>query len=242
MTYEKHGETKARTGVFAVERSDGVKVGDVSATYVTQATCPATCPFLGNGCYAENGFTGGFITKRLNRNVDQALTLLDLARNEAAAIDHLTGERDLRLHIVGDSPTVEGTRLLALAAERYIARGGMRVWTYTHAWRYVPREAWGPISVLASCETPADIMEAHALGYATAIVTERHPGRRAYALGPLNILPCPEQTSGVTCADCRLCTDEARLRDESLTIAFAAHGKPVTAMAAIRERRAIAAR
>jgi len=41
----------------------------VSATYVSQQSCPDDCPLLGNGCYAETGNVG-IHTNRLNRQVD----------------------------------------------------------------------------------------------------------------------------------------------------------------------------
>jgi hypothetical protein len=232
------------SGVFAVEESQGSKIGPVSATYVSQGSCPSLCPFLHNGCYAENGFTGGFITKRLARG-SAGTPALELARHEADAIDGLSGERDLRLHIVGDSTTAEGTQLIAAACDRYMAKHGRRVWTYTHAWRDVPRPAWGNVSVFASCETPADLVEAIGRGYAAALVVQAHPGPRLYDVGPFKILPCPEQTKGTTCAECRLCTDDKRFADAGMTIAFAVHGGRASKSAAIRsitERRRADAR
>jgi len=205
-------------------RTENPKLGDVAATYASQSTCPPSCPFLRSGCYAENGFLGGFITKRLNRGIIPTMSPADVAASEAQAIDELDGSRDLRLHVVGDSTTPAGTRLLAQSAERYSARGGHRVWTYTHAWRSVPREAWGSISVLASCESAADVGAAHALGYATAIVVESHIMDRVHKTGGMKLLPCVEQTRGKTCAECRLCMRDTELHTRVLTIAFAAHG------------------
>jgi hypothetical protein len=210
--------------VYVKAKTDNPKLGNVSATYATQVTCPVTCPFLHSGCYAENGFIGGFITKRLNRGVLHGLTPVDIAANEAAGIDRLEGDRDLRLHVVGDSPTIAGTKILADSARRYAARGGHKVWTYTHAWVDLPRAAWGPGSVLASCETEAEVLHAAARGYATALVVSEHPTDRLHPSGELQLLPCPEQTRGVSCAKCRLCMDDGRLRERRITIAFAAHG------------------
>ena len=33
------------------------KLGPMSATYVSQASCPDDCPLLGRGCYADVGHT-----------------------------------------------------------------------------------------------------------------------------------------------------------------------------------------
>src|SRR5262245_20215952 len=53
--------------VRAVENSENAKTGLVSATYASQESCPADCPFRGAGCYAE-GSRVGFHTRRLNRS------------------------------------------------------------------------------------------------------------------------------------------------------------------------------
>lgn len=210
--------------MYAVEQTANPKLGPVSATYVAQQSCPVSCPFLGSGCYAENGFTGGNIVKPLNRGVAEIMTPVEIALDEAAAIDRLSGERDLRLHVVGDSTTAEGTRALAAAARRYSSRHNHPVWTYTHAWRWLPRSAWGAISVLASCENERDVTAARRRGYATAIVVAEHPTRRLHKGNRLRLLPCPEQTSGVSCSNCRLCQRDDFLRAAGITISFAAHG------------------
>jgi hypothetical protein len=40
----------------------------------------------------------------------------------------------------------------------------------------------------------------------------------------VTVVPCPQPTRGVTCRDCGLCRDDARLREAGLVIAFQAHG------------------
>jgi hypothetical protein len=220
--------------VFSPKATTNAKLGDVSATYAAQQSCPEDCIFYHAGCFAENGQIGGFITKRLNRNLPDDITPEQIAQEEAAAIDRLSGERDLRLHVVGDSKTTAGTRMIANAARRYIARGGRRVWSYTHAWRRVPRSAWGPVSVLASCETGEEVLTARSRGYASAIVVDQHETDKLHRLGPINVLPCPQETRGVTCARCQLCMDDGRLRDLNITIAFAVHGSPRSKAQALR--------
>lgn len=207
--------------VQVVEASQNQKLGDCSATYVSQASCPDSCPFINAGCYGELGFVG-MIAARLNRS--KIATPLKIARLEAAAIDRLSGVRDLRLHVVGDSPTVRGTKLLAEAASRYTRECGRSVWTYTHAWRTVPRSAWGSVSVLASCETTDDVWRARVRGYATALVVAEFHQDAAYVHEGIRVIPCPAQTRHVTCETCRLCMDDKRLHENNLTIAFAAHG------------------
>lgn len=226
----------------AVSRSGNRKLGLVATTHAAQASCPTTCPFLGQGCYAERGPLGGFITKRLNEAAVGRSTL-EVAIAESDAIDTMDTVvgRPLRLHTVGDCSSRESALIVSLAAERYSARGGGRVWTYTHAWRTVKRESWGSVAVLASCETAADVEAAHARGYATSIVVPSFRSQRRYDHDGVDLLPCPEMTGATpSCADCRLCFDDARLYSQKLTIGFAVHGDVVTqkrAQIALERRR-----
>lgn len=208
----------------------------VSSTYVSiDKTCPDSCAFKGNGCMAESGFT-----RVLGLRLDLAaigLTGEDVARQEAQVIDlafggraipgdGLGGRRDLRLHVGGDVASEEAARILAAVAARWRARGGGTVWTFTHRWREIAREAWGSISVLASVETIAQAAEASARGYAPALVVPEFPNeRRAWELAPgMKAVPCPAETGEQTCVECRLCLDRP-LHQLGIAIAFAAHGR-----------------
>ena len=103
------------------------------------------------------------------------------------------------------------------------------MWTYTHAWRNVSRKSWGRVSVLASCETEADVKAARKRGYAAALVVEKFKGKRRYKHGKIDVLPCPSMTKkGVTCSDCKLCFDDAGIRERNYAVGFEVHGDRVT--------------
>lgn len=233
----------------AVERSKNRKVANpakrerVSATYVSLRSCPPSCPLRGDGCYAELGKVG-ITVKRLDTTAsDQNADGRDMARAEARQIDGLTGENPLRLHVSGDSRTATNATIVARAADRYRDRHGSPVWSYTHAWRDVPRAAWGRVSILASVENLTDAARALEAGYAPAIVVESHPldgkASRVNVEG-IKLIPCPAQTrANVTCASCRLCFDADRLLADRAAITFAAHGpKTSTVKLALIEREA----
>jgi hypothetical protein len=209
-------------GVMAVETSENNKIGGMSATYVTLRSCPE-CPFKDNGCYGQENFVG-MHARRLDG--DDVGDVREIARNEARAIDLLTGQNDLRLHVVGDCRTEKAVWYLNQAAQRYRRRGRYRrkVFTYTHAWQDVPRNAWGSVSVLASCESPEQVKQANRKGYAAALVVPHFEKESAYDYHGVRVIPCPYQTRAVKCVDCRLCMDDGRLKSSGLTIAFAAHG------------------
>ncbi len=216
----------------------------VSATYVPVAqTCPATCPFRGHGCMAESGYTGRAV-RRLEA-LAAGLDAWEIGRQEALAIDRLCAHgvprdggrdgkspRDLRLHVSGDVTQLGALRALAAAVERWRARGGGSAWTFTHAWASLPRHAWGRVSVLASVEDPREAEAARVLGYTPAITVRSFPARSSFRLegSSTTWIPCPAETSGRTCVECRLCLDrEPWLHETGRGIAFAVHGMQAAA-------------
>lgn len=190
---------------------------------------PYRCPLLGVACYGEEGDIGRGVMPPLNRNagfdhkgdVTKAnVTPEQVAMDEAAALDTLKKEfnknpKPLRLHVVGDCVTPETARIVGKAAAQYAFRyqGDMSkgiqkappqaksVWNYTHAWREVSRSDWpSSISVLASCDNPADLPKAHARGYGGAIVIDTYQQTElgnygaAYKLpNGFKIIPCPHE-------------------------------------------------
>lgn len=194
------------SGVIAISPSLNAKLGGCAVTIVARQSCPTSCAFHESGCYAEHD-NNRIWWDRITAGAPDA-TPLDLARVEADAIDGLPADRDLRLHVAGDSVTVEGTQFLAAACERYVERGKVpltptttrpvgrpmrdtiagptrrpAVFAYTHGWRLVPRSAWGSVSILASCETADDVRAAHARGYAAALVVPAFETASAYTVG-----------------------------------------------------------
>lgn len=220
---------KPHSALYAlyVHDSQNAKLGGADATYASiAATCDRACPLYNAGCYAQ----GGKVALTEGR-LDATVSTATAARHEAAAIDGayrggaIPEGRDLRLHVSGDARTSTAARILAAAASRWLARGGRAVWSYTHAWRRVARDAWGAVSTLASVERPSQGAEAMRQGYAPALVVDRHPpDGRAWESHGIKWIPCPAQTRGVACVDCRLCLDADALRARKAGITFAVHG------------------
>jgi len=221
----------------------------VCATYVSiSATCPSTCVFKDNGCFAQNGFIRR-ITRPLDEQAKEAgLTGLQVAKNEALLMDRAfigrwggprqriprdgaRGGRDLRLHVGGDVSGPDAVEVLAAAAVRWIQRGGGDVWTYTHRWREVPVELWGPIRVWASTETALEAREAQARGYRVSMTIDHNYTTKNRHLfndltiprtEGLDVIPCPWETRNVPCNHCRLCLREAIPGNP--VIGFVVHG------------------
>lgn len=221
-------------GAIYVSDSGNTKImgsKKVDATYAAiKYTCPDSCELKDKGCYAQTSFVG-MINQRMTRRA-RGGSPLDLARAEAKAIDNaykggpVPAGRALRIHVAGDSRTIMGTRVLNKAVGRWRQRGGGDCWSYTHAWKHVAREEWGNVSILASVGNTSEIAEARKQGYAPAIVVPEHPSEKAFQLpgSDTMFIPCPNQTRGVGCTDCRLCFKADWLYETNRGIAFAAHG------------------
>lgn len=206
----------------AVEFSRNSKIGPVSATYASQATCPSSCPFKNSGCYAETGLTG-IHTHRLNRSIVNDPD--DIAQYEADEIRKLTGKYPLRLHVVGDCATDAAADIVSTAATEHSAKHNQPAWTYTHA-HNVRRESWNGVSVLRSCENVSQVQKAMDDGYAAAMVVPEFQQTTAYPITEDIVgIPCPQQTGKAeNCIQCGLCMQDVKLHSSRRVILFAAHG------------------
>lgn len=203
----------------------------VDSTYLPISnSCPSTCSLKSQGCYAMLGYVGMTVS-RLEKSYSN-LSALQVAREEAKAIDNcyhggaVPQGRDLRIHVAGDSRTVTGTKLINKAVGRWKQRGGGSCWSYTHAWKHVPRSDWSNVSILASVSNVEEVAQAREQGYAPAIVVPEFSGDKAFQLegSDTKWIPCPAQTREIGCTDCRLCFNANRLFEGNFGIAFEAHG------------------
>jgi hypothetical protein len=211
----------AQSPVTAVEISDNAKLGKISATMASQVTCPKSCPLYNNGCYAQSG-RANLTTSRLNQS--EIKSPLAVIKIHAEQIRKLSGRRMLRLNVVGDCDFEEGAKILAQAAKEHTEKCGMPVFTYTHG-HETKRESWGDISVLRSCETISQVEKAHADGFASAMVVEKHESAKAVKHGDFTLIPCPQQVGTKNnCADCKLCSKDRLLHKQKMVITFAIHG------------------
>lgn len=206
----------------------------VCSTYVSiKSTCPEECRFRNAGCYPQVGNSAQYVQQLDDSAVgmdgyDIALAEADLINRawpRGIPQDGARGGRDLRLHVAGDTACTKSAYALGWAAERWRARGGGAVWTTTHRWREIAPYAFGPaISVLASVETPGEVLQAIDLGYMPAITMVEFRDKRAFSLPEapaVKVVPCPSQTRGIKCIHCRLCFKKL---PKGRVIGFQLHG------------------
>lgn len=231
-------QTKVAT---VVEKSANAKTGMMSATYTGYQTCPDSCmmkpeigpsgEFQSSPCYASCDFVG--ITMHRITKAAVNTDLIQIAIQECDGIDSLSGKNILRLKVGGDTPNSLYAGMLAKSCESYTAKHGQATYGYTHNWANIERASFGGISMLASCDSIADIATAKARGYATATVVSEFPqGNKLFVIDGNKLLPCPNQiNAAVQCTDCKLCCHDANLRKHDLTIAFIAHGRQADKLA-----------
>lgn len=219
-------KTPIPEGVKLAIKSANRKIGDAAATWVAQESCPKDCLFYKSGCYAETHWSGQ-LTRRL---ASHPHTAVELAHEEARQIiDYadsyiLRPKRPLRLHVVGDCATEETAGIVSKAADYYRKITRKPVWTYTHA-KNVARKFWGGVSVFRSCHSIEEVKAAHQEDYASVLVVgDFKNGEKAYKEDGFTIIPCPEQTKGIPCTDCRLCFNDRRLHENKAVVAFKLHG------------------
>jgi len=210
--------------VHLVPKTNNAKTGKVAATYITGDTCPDRCPFL-SICYANQGTMGNSPFKIADKYGNSNLELT------ADGIRSLpTGS--LVRHAVSGEPTEEYVQAMGAAHED---RPDTLGWTYLHSWPdRSPAEFPANLVPNASCETTEELQKATANGWDTVLVAsgEDDPIIGTKVAGK-RVIVCPNQTRGVTCAECKLCMK----RDRAVTIAFIPHGASRKVSQAVIDKR-----
>ena len=204
--------------------SSNQKTGPIPVSTSSRATCPPTCPFLKNGCYADAGYYTRLHWDAVTRG-DRGVSFAEFLQQ----IRSLPTGQLWRHSVAGDLAHTAGK-----ISRRYIralvaANRGRRGFTYTHhdpskgenasLIRYANRNGFR-INVSTETESAAD--HAIAAGMPAVLAVPSTETRKAWRTPAGNaVLVCPAQRSDTkTCADCQLC----ERRGSRVVIAFIAHG------------------
>lgn len=194
-----------------VKDSSNPKIGKMAATYRNRESCPTTCPFMRNGCYAD-GRIFAISEKYGTDKFDNLLALEHSIRKDGAIRLNVSGD----FLDVNEQPDWDYINACNELAHR---RPDIAFISYTHAWRQLSPSDFG-FTVNASCETPEDLTEAMAAGWQAVVVDDGTLVGSKVA--DRNVLQCPQQyREGVTCDSCRACAADTPTRP---VIAFLIHG------------------
>ena len=213
MAYQVHLTLKSRNE----------KVGPIPVSTTEKATCPTTCPFKKNGCYADGGPLALFWGK-VDRK--EAGTDWDTFCGQVAALP----EGQLWRHNqAGDLPSdglsIDPVAFMALVS----ANSGKRGFTYTHHdpnhgknGEYIKgaNDLGFTVNLSGNNLKHADELASMNIGPVVSVVPEDHPEHSTTPQGR-KVVVCPEQTGKAkSCAECGLCQKVNR----AVIVAFRAHG------------------
>ena len=216
--------------VVLVGRSHNRKTGPIPVSVTDDGSCPSSCPLRGAGCYAGYGHVGKSWRQVPRKGVPWA----DFCRLIAA----LPEGQLWRHNEAGDLPPHPGqTGELdrAALAELVRANRGRRGFTFTHHrlgaaadLRAVADANAAGFTINLSADGLEDADRFAALGIAPVAVVLPVPpyggigtSRSFKTPGGRTVVICPAETSGLTCATCRLCA----IPNRKSLVGFRAHGQ-----------------
>jgi len=216
-------------------KSKNVKVGKMAVTTSTATTCPTSCPFKGNGCYADSGpLKLHWLKVTEGERGDDWSTFLDKIKDLPAGSKWRHNQAG---DLPGDTQDLDSTKCVDLAK----ANEGKRGFTYTH------------YDVLENFQNAITVNMMNHLGFTVNVSANNldHADQLCdLDIAPVaTVLPIEQTTNTVTpkgrkvvvcpatykddvsCADCMLCEK----RDRKVIVGFPAHGtskKKASAIAA----------
>ncbi|ATA57618.1 hypothetical protein CKY39_06225 [Variovorax boronicumulans] len=198
------------------------KTGPIPVTTTSANSCPPSCSFKGNGCYAESGPLAihwrSVSEGQRGRSFDELLEEIATLRRHALWRHNQAGD------LTPETPGVIDSRKLTRLA---MANRGRRGFTYTH---YPPTP-----------ENQAAIHHANRLGFTVNLSAETLVQADAYAdlgIAPVvvvlpqsttkpirtpagrQVIVCPASTGNSDCLNCGICQQ----RDRAAIVGFPAHG------------------
>ena len=225
-------------GVFTyhlVRVSRNRKTGPIPVTTTSANSCPSTCSFKGNGCYAEGGplaiHWNAVSRGKRGSNFNELLQEIGTLRRHALWRHNQAGD------LTPEAPGVIDAGLLTRLA---LANRGRRGFTYTH---------YPPTAV-----NQAAIRDANRLGFTVNLSAETLVQADAYAdldVAPVvvvlphnaiepvrtpagrQVIVCPASTGNSDCLNCGICQQ----RDRASIVGFPAHGSGVSRVQAVLLRK-----
>ena len=231
--------------VHITPRSSNTKVGKVLITTTEESSCPKTCPFINQGCYAKSGPLSWHWKKVSNgtqSNVYDWDSFTNYIRTKTKP------NQFWRMNQAGDIPSVQGLMRLDLLKSLVDANkaSGAKGYTYTHnvlnthnveAIKYATKNGF---TINASTESFKDADSAINKGLnAVTVIPSDHKAlvpfcsledhkvyyRQTEKITTPNnhkVVVCPAQKCVPTkCENCKLCSVD---RGANYVIAFVAHG------------------
>lgn len=206
--------------VHIITKSSNKKTGPIPVTTTEQSSCAPSCPFISKGCYAKSG--------------PLALHWRKVSAGERGTdwqglcdfISALPEKQLWRHNQAGDLPHVFGDVDHTMVDQLITANTKRRGYTYTHHKlnkhnvEIIKRANHKGFTINASTESLAAADDAIDLGIPAVCVVPNNQPVPKYTPAGRKVVLCPEQQCGISCADCKLCSQSKR----TCVVAFQAHG------------------
>jgi len=211
------------THYYLTTKSRNAKTGPIPVSTTSADTCPAACPFRGNGCYAD-GYPLKGRWDEVTRG-ERGGNLAAFCEQVAALPEGALWRHNQAGDLPGDGESIDSAGLAAIVA----ANNGKRGFTFTH---YSPdrkrnaaaiREANASgftVNLSANNLAHADDLAALDIGPVAVVLPAGFDGRRTTTPAGRKVAQCPATYRDTTCADCGLCAK----RDRRVIVGFPAHG------------------
>jgi hypothetical protein len=229
------------TTVYLNLQSANIKTGPIPVSTTSAATCPPSCPLMGNGCYAGGGPLG-ILWRAVSRaragtavRLPSGGKLVTLNwRSFCRAIARLPVGTVWRHNQAGDLPgigdRIDARQLASLAA----SNRGKRGFTYTHKPTVGPHgrdnrrairranAAGFTVNVSADNLGEADMLAKQAIAPVVVVLPSTVSGNvKVETPAGRRVVVCPATyRDDVTCETCKLCA----VRDRPVIVGFPAHG------------------
>jgi hypothetical protein len=205
-------------------KSGNAKTGPIPVTYSPRETCPRTCPYLGDGCYAEAGFYTRMHWDALDAGT-RGISWDEMCSRVAGLPDGTLW----RHNIAGDLPHENG--LIDIFAVRKLveANAGKRGFTFAHhdmeAWANPLVVTWANLNgftINLSCDSPQQADEVYAMNIGPVVLAVPSTQNTNFKTpAGRTVVICPAtQREDVTCHSCGLCAVTHR----ETIVGFPAHG------------------
>jgi len=205
-------------------KSANEKTGPIPVSTTSKDSCPSSCPFISNGCYAKLGPLGWHWNKVSDGRNPNTTDMDGLTAKVRAFPEGQVWRHNQAGDLPGVNEQIDRKDLNTLVD----ANRGKRGFTYTHkpmtpdnamAVRTANRDGF---TINLSANTLAQVDEYKALNVAPIVVTlPSDAPMKQYTKEGHRVIVCPAQRSNtVTCASCKLCA----ITDRKVIIGFLAHG------------------
>jgi len=206
-----------------VEKSGNAKTGPIAVSYAPRSSCPPSCAFFKNGCYAEVGHTLP-PWKRAQAGEEAWARFL-------GKVQGLPRGAMFRYGVAGDLPGTGEAVNLGMLRGLIDAARGLTAWAYSHkrspaALRAIQRANRDGLTINLSGNNLADADALAATGAGPVVVVlpkdaekvTRTPAGRT-------VVTCPASyRDGVACMTCGGGTPLCARRDRTYIVGFPAHG------------------